>query len=131
MSDLRVKMKKIFPYAILLIALVAVIFSLFPPKPAGDYDLNAFARLPVLANGRLKPFDTVARTALLELQHHQRVVTPDGRELTPTEWLLDVLFRADLADHYQHFRIDNLDVISLFGLHLTGFIRKRSAQIRP
>jgi ABC-type transport system involved in cytochrome c biogenesis permease subunit len=109
-------MKKYFPVAVLLLALIAVACSLFPPRPAGDYDFNAFARLPVLADGRLKPFDTIARTSLLELQHRQRFVAPDGRELTPTEWLLDVLFRADLADHYQHFRIDNLDVISLFGL---------------
>jgi ABC-type transport system involved in cytochrome c biogenesis permease subunit len=109
-------MKKYFPLAVLLLALIAVACSLFPPRPAGDYDLNAFARLPVLADGRLKPFDTVARTSLLELQHYQDFVAPDGRALTPTEWLLDVLFRADLADHYQHFRIDNLDVISLFGL---------------
>jgi ABC-type transport system involved in cytochrome c biogenesis permease subunit len=127
-------MKKYFPIAVLLIALVAVGFSLFPSKPAGDYDLDAFARLPVLADGRLKPFDTVARTALLELQHRQRVVTPDGRELTPTEWLLDVLFRADLADHYQHFRIDNSDVISLFGLQPEDGAEKKLfsfAQLSP
>jgi cytochrome c-type biogenesis protein CcsB len=127
-------MKRFFPFAVLLIALVAVAFSLFPPRPAGDYDLNAFARLPVLADGRLKPFDTIARTALLELQHRQRVVTPDGRDLTPTEWLLDVLFRADLADHYQHFRIDNLDVISLFGLQREDGAEKKLfsfAQLSP
>ncbi|HXB03021.1 MAG TPA: cytochrome c biogenesis protein CcsA [Opitutaceae bacterium] len=127
-------MKKYFPYAVLLIALIAVGCSLFPPKPAGDYNLDAFARLPVLADGRLKPFDTVARTALLELQHRQRVVTPDNRELTPTEWLLDVLFRADLADHYQHFRIDNPDVISLFGLQPEDGAEKKLfsfAQLSP
>jgi ABC-type transport system involved in cytochrome c biogenesis permease subunit len=127
-------MKRFFPLAVLLIALVAVGFSLFPPKPPGDYDLNAFARLPVLADGRLKPFDTVARTALLELQHRQRFVTPDGRELTPTAWLLDVLFRADLADHYQHFRIDNSDVISLFGLQPEDGAEKKLfsfAQLSP
>ncbi len=109
-------MKKYFPLAALLLALIAVACSLFPPRPAGDYDLNAFARLPVLADGRLKPFDTIARTALLELQHRQRVVTPDGRELTPTEWLLDVLFRADLADHYQTFRIDSPELLEMFGI---------------
>jgi len=127
-------MKKYFPIAVLLIALAAVGCSLFPPRPPGDYDLDAFARLPVLADGRLKPFDTVARTALLELQHHQRFVTPDGRELRPTEWLLDVLFRADLADHYQHFRIDNSDVISLFGLQPEDGAEKKLfsfAQLSP
>jgi ABC-type transport system involved in cytochrome c biogenesis permease subunit len=109
-------MKKFFPFAVLLVALAAVAWTLFPHRTPGAYDLDGFARLPVLADGRLKPFDTVARTSLLELQGRQRFVTPDNRSLSPTEWLLDVLFRADLADHYQTFRIDNLDVISLVGL---------------
>ena len=127
-------MKKYFPLAVLLIALAAVAFTLFPHRAQGDYDLAGFSRLPVLADGRLKPLDTIARTSLLELQGRQDFTTPDGHPLTPTAWLLDVLFRADLADHYQHFRIDNLDVISLVGLRPEDGAAKKFfslAQLEP
>ncbi|HSY54611.1 MAG TPA: cytochrome c biogenesis protein CcsA [Opitutaceae bacterium] len=109
-------MKKYFPIIILLIALAGVAASLFPPRPDSGFDLNGFGRLPVLADGRLKPFDTVARTSLLELQGRQRVVAPEGRTLTPIEWLLDVFYQPGAADQYQVFRIDNLDTLALFDL---------------
>jgi ABC-type transport system involved in cytochrome c biogenesis permease subunit len=70
----------------------------------------------VLADGRLKPMDTIARTGLLMLQGRQRIEAAGGRELTPEEWLLDVLYRPDVADTYPVFRIDNSDVLSLFAL---------------
>jgi len=54
--------------------------------------VTAFGRLPVLSEGRMKPLDSVARSTLLVIQGRQRVMTPDDRELTPDEWLLDVLF---------------------------------------
>ncbi|HTB79536.1 MAG TPA: cytochrome c biogenesis protein CcsA [Opitutaceae bacterium] len=109
-------MKRFLPLIVLLLALAGVAASLFPPRPDSEFDLNGFAHLPVLADGRLKPIDTVARTSLLELQGKQDFTAPDGRILTPIEWLLDVFYRADVADKYQHFRIDNLDVLALFNL---------------
>jgi ABC-type transport system involved in cytochrome c biogenesis permease subunit len=109
-------MKKFLPLTVLLLALAGVVASLFPPRPDSAFDLEGFGRLPVLADGRLKPIDTVARTSLLELQGKQDFTAPDGRILTPIEWLLDVVYRADVADKYQHFRIDNLDVLALFNL---------------
>ncbi len=36
--------------------------------------------------------------------------------MTPEEWLLDVFFVPETADAYQVFRIDNSDVLSIFGL---------------
>jgi ABC-type transport system involved in cytochrome c biogenesis permease subunit len=109
-------MKRFLPLTVLLLALAGVVASLFPPRPDSEFDLNGFAHLPVLADGRLKPLDTVARTSLLELQGKQDFTASDGRILAPIEWLLDVFYRADVADKYQHFRIDNLDVLALFNL---------------
>jgi ABC-type transport system involved in cytochrome c biogenesis permease subunit len=109
-------MKKYFPTTVLLLALLALGATLLPgPSPRG-FDLAAFGRLPVLADGRLKPMDTVARNTLLVLQGRQRVVTPDNRALTPHEWLLDLFFRPAEADTYAVIRIDNADVLSLFNL---------------
>jgi len=100
----------------LLIALAIVAISLVRPKNPDAYDLRAAGELPTLVNGRLKPLDTVARTSLLLLQGRQRVVAPDGRTLSPIEWLLDVLYRPDLANHYATFEIVHPEVLALFEL---------------
>jgi ABC-type transport system involved in cytochrome c biogenesis permease subunit len=127
-------MKKHLPAFVLLLALLAIAATLLPdPAPRG-FDLAAFGRLPVLADGRLKPMDTVARNTLLLLQGRQRVVTPDQRMLRPNEWLLDLFFEPAAADTYQVIRIDNADVLSLFNLAQAdgdGGVRFSFAQLRP
>ncbi len=65
-----------------LLALVWVGSTLIPRGNSGAFDLAGFGRLPVLADGRIKPLDTIARTGLLMLQGRQRLVDrrrPDGR----------------------------------------------------
>ena len=105
-----------FALAVLVLGAVAVGASLLPPRNPGDYDFTAFSRLPTLVNGRIKPLDTVARTSLLMLQGRQRVTAPDGRTVTPTEWLLDVLYRPDVANAYATFEIVHPDVLALLNL---------------
>ncbi len=127
-------MKRFIPHLVLGLGLLYLAFALFPAKPAGAFDLQAFGRLPVLMEGRLKPFDTVARTSLLLLQGRQAVVTPDGRTLTPDEWLLDMLFRGDQADHYQDIEIVHPDLLALLGFATedgAGGKRFSAAQIIP
>jgi hypothetical protein len=129
-------MKKFLPLLILLAGLAMVAKALLPPRNPGAFDVVGFGRLPVLANGRLKPLDTVARNSLLLLCNSTAnssrssgfFVTPDGRKLIPTEWLLDVFFRAEQADAYQAIAIDNPDVLSLFALtHEDGLEGRRFA----
>ncbi len=102
--------------SILAVAVLAVTASLFPSRPKSEYDLTGFSRLPTLVNGRIKPLDTVARTTLLMLQGRQRVAAPNGREISPGEWLLDVLYRPEVANGYQTFEIVNPDVLALLNL---------------
>jgi ABC-type transport system involved in cytochrome c biogenesis permease subunit len=109
-------MKRHLPLLVLLLGAVYVGSTLIPPRDKSEFALRGFARLPVLVDGRIKPLDTVARTLLLVLQGRQRFVAPDGTTLQPVEWLLDVLYNPGLADQYKHFRIDNEEVRSLFGL---------------
>ena len=127
-------MKRFLPLAALLLAVAYVASTLRPPANPGAFDVNAFGRLPVLVNGRLKPLDTVARSSLLQLQGRQTVTTPDGRRLQPAEWLLDVAFRPNLADAYQHFEIVNPDVLAIFELRATdgqGEKRFSLKQLQP
>ena len=109
-------MKRFLPLLALVLALGYVASTLRAPKNPAAFDVNAFGRLPVLVNGRIKPFDTVARSSLLQLQGRQSVTTRDGRRLQPIEWLLDVTFHPDAADTYPHFEIVNPDVLAVFDL---------------
>ena len=127
-------MKNYLPALITLAALVGVALTWRAPRSAGEFDTVAFGRLPTLVNGRLKPLDTVARTTLLMLQGRQRVTAPDGANLAPAEWLLDVLYRPERADTYQVFEIVHPEVLSLAGLGTgdgAGGKRFSLAQMRP
>jgi ABC-type transport system involved in cytochrome c biogenesis permease subunit len=118
-------MKHWLPLLTLVLGLGYLCSTLVPPPNPGTFDLTGFGRLPVLANGRIKPLDTLARSSLLQLQNRQRVVidqvgadgrvVPDVSELTPNEWLLDVFFRPEKADGYRIFVIDNPDLLTLLG----------------
>jgi ABC-type transport system involved in cytochrome c biogenesis permease subunit len=126
--------KKRLPFLALLLALGWVAWTLLPRSNPGPFDLAGFGRLPVLADGRIKPLDTIARTGLLMLQGRQRLVAPDGRTLTPDAWLLDVFFRPRLADTYASFRIDNPDVLLIFNLTRAdgdGGVRFSFRQLEP
>jgi ABC-type transport system involved in cytochrome c biogenesis permease subunit len=106
----------IYPMVVLVVAALAVIYSLIPPRHQGAYDYNAFGQLPTLVNGRIKPLDTVARTSLLVLQGRQSFKSPDGKSLKPIEWLLDVIYRPEVANSYQNFEIVHPDVRALLNL---------------
>jgi ABC-type transport system involved in cytochrome c biogenesis permease subunit len=107
---------RIFPWATLAVAALSVLVTLFPPRPAGEFDFAGFGRLPTLVNGRIKPLDTVARTSLLVLQGRQRLTARDGRAVNPEAWLLDVLYRPEEANALPAFEIVHPDVLTLFNL---------------
>jgi ABC-type transport system involved in cytochrome c biogenesis permease subunit len=108
-------MTRSLPIFVVAAAAVCVLMGFFY-QPGGQSDaVTAFGRLPVLSEGRIKPFDSVARSTILVIQGHQEVTTPDGTVLTPDEWLLDVLFAREKADTYKVFEVDNPDLLSLLG----------------
>ncbi|MBW7894852.1 MAG: cytochrome c biogenesis protein CcsA [Opitutaceae bacterium] len=106
----------VYPLIVLGLAAAAVLYTLVPPRPPAEYNLNEFGKLPTLVNGRIKPLDTVARTTLLVLQGRQGFKAPDGRRLQPAEWLLDVIYRPEIANTYRNFEIVHPDVLTLLNL---------------
>ena len=109
-------MKKHLPLLITALAALGVALTFRSSQRVGDFDAQGFGSLPVLVNGRIKPLDTVARTSLLMMQGRQRVTTTDGRSLTPSEWLLDMLYHGHAADHYPVFEITHPDLLALVGV---------------
>ena len=101
----------------LVLGVIYLISPLFRSASTNGFDFAGFGHLPILVNGRLKPMDSVARTSLLMLQDRQRVSSPTTGNLvdSPNEWLLDVLFRPEVADTYPVFAIDNPELLSLLG----------------
>jgi ABC-type transport system involved in cytochrome c biogenesis permease subunit len=112
-------MKKYLPLATVAVGLLVLAATLRAPRNPADYDVVGFGGLPTLVNGRVKPLDTVARTSLLVFQGRQRVTTSDGQTLLPSEWLLDVLFRPEVANTYPVFEIVHPDVLALFDVTTT------------
>ena len=109
-------MKKLIPLLVLLLGVLYLGSTLVGPRASNSFDLAGFGRLPILANGRVKPLDTVARNSLLLFQGRQTVVTPAGLKVSPTEWLLDVYFHSDAADRYRTFEVVHPDLLALLEL---------------
>ena len=108
------RMKKLVPLLALVFAIGFAAKSLRPAKHESPFDIAGFSQLPVLVNGRLKPLDTVARSSLLQLQGRQRVSSPTISAplvSAPIEWLIEVMFRAEKADTFPTFAIDNPDLL--------------------
>ncbi|HEY3400007.1 MAG TPA: cytochrome c biogenesis protein CcsA [Geothrix sp.] len=100
-----------------LALLIALVFAL-PGGKARGFDANGFGSLPILEGGRVKPLDSVARNSLLVI-HSRQGFRFDGRNVGPDEWVLDVMFRPQVADQQPIFVIDDLDVLGLIGAKQT------------
>jgi ABC-type transport system involved in cytochrome c biogenesis permease subunit len=106
------KPAKMIPWLTALLALGGAALAMRPDKSLPGFDLNGFARLPVLEGGRIKPMDSVARNSLLLIRGKQSIPL-DGRTVGPDEWLLDVLFRPAIAETQLIFNVDDPDVLGM------------------
>ena len=108
-------MKKWLPW--ILTGVFAVwILSALAPKKEKEFHTREFGKLPVLLNGRIQPFDSVARNSLLQLRSKQSIALDGGKSLTAIEWLLEVMMKPEAADDRKCFRIDHPDLLGLLGL---------------
>jgi ABC-type transport system involved in cytochrome c biogenesis permease subunit len=156
MNSALTLLRKYLPWLALIAGLASIAATLIAPRNPGAFNVQGFARLPVLEGGRLKPLDTVARSSLLQLQNRQLVYLgdeaaraaaakdPDGatlfermegktpsemspKTLQPIEWLLDVFYRPELAQYYRTFVVDNPDLLSLIGQNDESMARHYSS----
>lgn len=112
-------MKKRLPWIVTGI-FVLWIMSVFRSEPVPNgFHIAEFGKLPVLLNGRVLPFDSVARNTLLSV-HGTQTVRPAAtdtskRILSATEWLLEVMTKPEAADKRKVFRLENTDLRNLLG----------------
>jgi hypothetical protein len=61
--------KKFAPWLIGFFLIGWAVVKMLPPGPAPGFDIDGFARLPVLVGGRVMPMDTLGRLSLLAMNH--------------------------------------------------------------
>jgi ABC-type transport system involved in cytochrome c biogenesis permease subunit len=88
--------------------------------PWEEQTIDKAALLPVQDGGRVKPLGTYAGFTMLGL-HGQRsmdIIGKDGEKtrLKPLHWMMDCLFRPELAKELPTFRLDNADVLKAIGV---------------
>ena len=91
-------------------------------KTYSEAVLTEAKNIPLQDDGRVKPFQTWAETYMLAM-HGQRGmdILVDGKKvkITPTGWLLDVIYRPEQADKLPTFRVDNSSILEEFGMEIT------------
>ncbi|MEM8947625.1 MAG: cytochrome c biogenesis protein CcsA [Planctomycetota bacterium] len=124
------------PFGLLFACAGLALYSARVPKlPATEMQIHEFGALPVAYNGRVKPFDTLARNTLTVLSDKAsfRVDDPQRPGKTIKQpaifWLLE--FLADTPESYQFkiLRIDNLDVLQTLGLEPREGFRYSIAEV--
>jgi len=107
--------QRLFPWVVVVLAAVYLLTQARPPKSDGPFDLQSLGRIPVSADGRVKPLDTVARNGLMVMSDRQSFRLQDERQ-PAIRWLADVTARPEQAQEYSVFRIDHPDVLALMGM---------------
>jgi ABC-type transport system involved in cytochrome c biogenesis permease subunit len=125
-------MKRNLPWLILILATVWLASNWMPKKAEPDgFDLAAFGKLPILADGRVKPLDTVARNSLVIIRGKQSILMENGEAISAIRWLADVLFSPRQASKYPAFVINNPEVLGLFGWQQTNHKYFTYAELTP
>jgi ABC-type transport system involved in cytochrome c biogenesis permease subunit len=112
------------------LAVVGAAATLLPRADVRGFDVTAFGHVPVLEGGRVKPVDSVARNSLLAIRGQQSFVH-EGRTVGADEWLLDALFRPEVADTQPIFVINDPDVLGLMGMQQTSYRYFSFSHLQP
>jgi cytochrome c-type biogenesis protein CcsB len=119
---------KLLPWFFVALFASEVIVVMLPKKD-GEYHVREFGRLPVLLNGRIQPFDSVARNSLLQIRSTGDLpleIVPSWKfwhhpeKLKSTEWLLELMARPEVADTRYAFLIHHAELLSELKLQDKG-----------
>jgi len=119
-------MKKIFQKwfpPLLMFAMALWFFGDLQPPKDKDFAFTEFGRLPITANGRIVPMDSLARNSLLAIRAKQTLNAEPWKDwnqhpkiIPASEWLANVMMNQAVADDWPVFRVDHPDLVSLLKL---------------
>jgi ABC-type transport system involved in cytochrome c biogenesis permease subunit len=113
-------MKKWLPLITAAIFAAWFLGGMSAPKPRDGFNLAGFGRLPVLLDGRIQPFDSVARNSLLSISGTSMVEVSNKPPLSALEWLIETMTQPQQADQLKIFRIQHPDLEGLLGAEKIG-----------
>ena len=124
----------VFAAALATCAVVYFVSVASPPKSKTlSLDLYRFGQIPVVSEGRTKPLDTAASSALLAISGRTQVTVGDEeskRKIPAIQWLLEVIAEAKVADEREIFRVENLEVQETIGVKKREGMRYSRNDIR-
>jgi ABC-type transport system involved in cytochrome c biogenesis permease subunit len=115
-------MKQRLPLIITALFALWILGALVPRRDR-DHAFGDFGRLPVVFNGRLQPFDSLARNSLTRIREKETANLEPAKSwyerpriVSATEWLLTVMTRPELADGWRVFRVDHPELKAMLKL---------------
>ncbi|MFO0833168.1 MAG: cytochrome c biogenesis protein CcsA [Phycisphaerales bacterium] len=122
-------LQRVFPWLVGVLSLLYIAVLVGQPEHSGDH-WREYARVPVCADGRVKPLDTYARNSLMQISGRQSADF-DGRRASATEWIVELMSAPSKAAKRNVFRIDHPDVVALLGVTDTKRTRFSWAELEP
>jgi ABC-type transport system involved in cytochrome c biogenesis permease subunit len=105
--------------AALFVLIYAGAMAIPPANKDLDYDMYRFGQIPVVQDGRVKPLDSAAYSALLTISGRSNVEIGEGKDkykIPAIQWLLDVIAETEASTEYEVFRVENLEVQEVIGV---------------
>jgi len=103
--------QKWFPPFLMFVMALWFFGNLQAPKDK-TFAFTEFGQLPLTANGRITPLDSVARNALLEIREKQTLNTEPWKSwnehpkiIPATEWLANLMMNPAVADQWPFFAL--------------------------
>lgn len=116
----------------LVAGLYITVAAMPPAKKDLDYDYYRFGQIPVVQDGRVKPLDSAAYSALLSISGRTNVELGHGRDKTKIpaiQWLAEVIADTEAAHEYEVFRVENLEVQETIGVKKREGMRYSRSEI--
>jgi ABC-type transport system involved in cytochrome c biogenesis permease subunit len=124
------RLQKLLPWIVLALALWSLASVVMGPRSKSGFDFEAAGRIPICADGRVKPLDTFARNTLMSLSGRQSL-SADGVPMGAVQWLLELTTDADSSGKREVFRIDHPDILAILGIPQTSRTRFSFKEIEP
>jgi len=108
---------RLFPWVVVILFGAWLVGKAIPPRPSEEtMNLFEFGKLPLVYQGRMKPFDTLARNSLRVVSDRETFVDTEDESRPAVQWLLDTITNPRLSSQYKVVRIHNLEVLDTLGL---------------